>query len=225
MYLIALNNNYFRAVGTSFHSYSFEIIPEPVTIDSENNKIIVSYTSVGNVENNQKKISGTIEAEKTPEDQFLTTIPANAVIDPKIDPNQPYTSPVYFPEGLTLNGEKQPIIFLNGFYSTIVDQENKTIILVKSINGVEANAYIRNDLDLKTNGNDALMCVEGTLYLYGNVNPEPVVDTTLNCENKKNAFINDPKIYSGIFARAVEKRPLFTLVWKKEKLLVKAQYK
>lgn len=202
--------------GSTYPYYKIDSFT--VTVESED-KVKVDFTSIGYSDSQQQKsITGTIVATKTIVNLF-PKIPNDAVKisdDPTYKDPATFTTAVYYDNGFSLQAEKQPLVFLDGLYSTVIVQENKTIV------SVTGDAHVI-ELDLKTNGNEALLCVQGDLYIYGNIpvpipNPTPIVKSNLNCadEIKTNS--------KGIYAMDVIYKPLYSKAWDKQTMSVDAKY-
>lgn len=174
-----------------------------------NNEIVQTrFTSVGTPENQKEKsISGTIKATRSKAYVFpdLKEPAVNKITTQVEDILESLKSkPIYLEQGLKMVSNNRVIDLKYDLYSKgiINQQKNKTTLRVLANNGKESNAHI-TEITQKESGQEALMCVEGTLYIY-NSKPSDFEENyhivkDLVCD--KTASKSDG--YNGVYARNI----------------------
>lgn len=180
---------------------NFKIINLTVSTSANgsNDTINVDFTSIGTAANNQTKtITGTIQINRMsaapfPSQPIGVSFEQNPAPDIKQNTNLTYNN-VYYNQDVSL-AQNTNLTVSGDFYSSgNLSQENNSDIVV---NG---NAYI-NTISQKlnggnNNGNQALICVDKTLYVYStNTNPLSVKTDFKTCQDVK-SYNNNQGIYA-----------------------------
>jgi hypothetical protein len=238
---LPLNNSFNIKLGQSYPMYRIENIKVSPLTSEEQEKISISFTSIGIAEDHQEsRISGKMIVSR----EFLTgdfpqpTTEMKPSDEESIKFNHEFLSSTLFPNNFTVRSNSTITFKKDAYFQNGLDTESKTHLEIgrdlylkeeSSIKNnsdvwVKGNAHIES-LSVKQNnpgrGNQGLICIEGTLYLYGdeeNISVEPPIPSC--------AKIIDAKHESGIFAMEVVKvsETPEPYAWDVKDLLIEASY-
>jgi hypothetical protein len=156
----------------------------------------------------------------------------------KIDSNGTFVNPMLFTSHVTIPSNNDPVFKEKTYFkqgltaSSNTELKFKSILYLKGDSFIESNsdvvvygdAYIEN-IDVKQNnpgnGKQGLLCIEGTLRIYGSAEGK-VTETSLSC-----GTITSTKHYSGIYAKKVIYSPKESHIpeWNVNTLDLEASYK
>ncbi|MBT2693061.1 hypothetical protein [Bacillus sp. ISL-55] len=183
--------------------------------DQEEIKII--FTSIGVAEDKQEsRINAELNiARGELNDKFPDPLKGMEVKhEDKITTNGPFVTPMLFTFHVTIPSNNDPVFKEKTYFkqgltaSSNTELEFKSNLYLKGDSFIESNsdvvvygdAYIEN-IDVKQNnpgnGNQGLLCIEGTLRIYGSVEGQ-VTTTSQSC-----GTITSANHYSGIYAKKV----------------------
>lgn len=215
---LPLNNSFNLKLGQPYPMYRIEnIIVSPSTSEKQEN-ISISFISTGIAEDQQEsRISGKMIISRG----FLSgdfphpTTEMKSTDEESIKFNHEFTSSTLFLNNFTLRSNSVLSFKKDAYFQNGLDTESNTRLEIGRDLYLKEESFIKNNSDVwvkgnahieslgvKQNnpgkGNQGLICIEGTLYLYGDEENISVKTPNPSC-----AQIIDSKHESGIFAMEV----------------------
>lgn len=240
---LVLPNREFFSIKTAstYPRYQFDQITVNSRVESDKEVLLVDFTSVGIAEDQQKeKITGTIIAYRGKSAGGFPARPSEMKTYSEMDfdkKENTISKPAYFEDKLLIPSNTDLNFIENAYFekgfstsANTTHHFNKDLflkgnssIVSNSDVSVNGNLYL-DEIFVKTNknhnGNQGLLCVDGTLYLYGEEELE-VISNTNGCSR-----IVSEKHNSGIFATKVVNLPATPQpgAWRAENISIDALY-
>jgi hypothetical protein len=241
--LRTFDNSFNLKLNQSYPMYRIDDITVSPLISEDQESISISFTSIGIAEDQQEsRISGKMIISRG----FLTgefPQPTAEMQPSDLEESDKYTheftNSILFPRKFTVRPNTSLSFTKDAYFQNGLDTESNTHLEIgrdlylkeeSSIKNnsdvwVKGNAHIES-LSVKQNnperGNQGLICIEGTLYLYGDEENISVKTPNPSC-----AQIIDSKHESGIFALEVvnvSETPEPYASWDVNDLLLEASY-
>lgn len=197
--------------------YKIEDVKITSSLIEDQEEIKIIFTSIGVAEDKQEsRIKAELKIARGKPDGLFPEPEKNMIErdEGTITPEGPYGHPLLFVSHVTIPSNYDPVFmektyFMQGLTaSSNTELEFKNNLYLKGDSFIESNsdvvvygdAYIEN-LDVKQNnpgnGNQGLLCIEGTLRIYGSVEGQ-VTTTSQSCGK-----ITSANHYSGVYAKKV----------------------
>lgn len=201
----------------SYPLYKIEDVEITSSTPQGQEEIKVTFTSIGIAEDQQEsRISAELQISKGELDGKFPDPDEGMVVkhDGSIHSNGPFDTPLFFTSHVIIPSNHDPVFkkdtyFMRGFTANSnTELKFESNLYLRGDSFIESNsdvivygdAYFENvdvKLNRQGNGNQGLVCIEGTLKIFGNVEGE-VTTTSLSCEAIKSA-----SHYSGVYAKKV----------------------
>jgi hypothetical protein len=237
---LPIKNSFQVKKDKSYPLYKIENVEITSSTQQGQEELKVTFTSIGIAEDQQEsRISAELQISRGELD-FQFPDPDKGMVvknDDSIDSNGPFDTPLFFTSHVIIPSNHDPVFkkdtyFMRGFTANSnTELKFESDLYLRGDSFIESNsdvivygdAYFEN-VDVKQNkqgnGNQGLLCIEGTLKIFGNVEGD-VTTTSLSCGAIKSA-----NHYSGIYAKEVIYYPVESqmLEWNVNNIDLEASY-